>query len=97
MGLACGRQATQVATRFSRFSHPITMSDAIKVGDRVKIFLDSKYWNSRGWFEGKVAQIEPYSGSRSFYWVELEEEVHDALGNVTKRISVLNPRNIVKR
>jgi len=73
------------------------MSDTIQVGDRVKIFLDSKYWNSQGWFDGKVTRIEPYSGHRSFYWIEMEEEVHDAFGNGTRQISVLNPRNIVKR
>ena len=46
------------------------MTDEIKLGDRVQIFLDSKTWGSDGWFSGKVVRIDPYTKHRSFYcWV----------------------------
>jgi hypothetical protein len=72
------------------------MTESIKVGDRVKVFLDSKFWKSDGWFEGRVVRIDPYSEHRSFYWVELDEDVMANLGSGTKLISVLNPKNIQK-
>lgn len=72
------------------------MAEPILVGDRVKIFLDSKFWKSEGWFEGTVLRIDPYSEHRSFYWVELDEDVMANLGTGTKLISVLNPKNIQK-
>lgn len=72
------------------------MAEAIKIGDRVQIFLDSKVWGSDGWFEGKVVRIDPYTQHRSFYWVELDEESAATIGKGTKLISVLNPRNIRK-
>jgi hypothetical protein len=97
VGLAGDRQAAQVERRGRQFSHPASMSDSIRVGDPVRIFLNSQYWNSHGWFDGTVTRIEPYSGHRSFYWVELEEEVQDAFGNAARLISVLNPSHIVKR
>jgi hypothetical protein len=72
------------------------MTESIHVGDRVKVFLDSEFWKSEGWFEGTVLRIDPYSGHRSFYWVELDENVIANLGSRTKLISVLNPKNIQK-
>jgi hypothetical protein len=72
------------------------MPDEIQVGDRVKIYLDSKYWKSEGWFEGSVVRIDPYSEHRSFYWVELDTEVQAARGGRTTLVSVLNPARIVK-
>ena len=72
------------------------MSEAISVGDRVQIFLDSKTWRSEGWFDGTVVRIDPYSEHRSFYWVELDNEAEAILGKGVKLISVLNPRNIRK-
>ena len=72
------------------------MAESIRVGDRVKVFLDSDFWKSEGWFEGKVLRIDPYSEHRSFYWVELDENVAANLGTSTKLISVLNPKNIQK-
>jgi hypothetical protein len=70
------------------------MTDEIKLGDRVQIFLDSKTWGSDGWFSGKVVRIDPYTNHRSFYWVELDDESAAVLGKATRLISVLNPRNI---
>ncbi len=68
------------------------MPEAIQIGSRVKIFLDSKFGSREGWYEGMVVRIDPYSEHRSFYWVELEEEAQALLG--VKHISVLNPKNI---
>lgn len=81
------------------------MAEEIKVGDRVQVFLDSKFWKSEGvavapwrhWFEGTVIRIDPYSQHRSFYWVELDGDVQALPGAGTKLISVLNPKNIKKR
>ena len=70
------------------------MSESIRVGDRVQIFLDSKTWGSEGWFEGTVVRIDPYSEHRSFHWVELDDEAAAVLGNAVRLISVLNPKNI---
>jgi hypothetical protein len=72
------------------------MPDDIRIGDRVQVFLDSKFWKSEGWFEGTVIRIDPYSGHRSFYWVELDDDVQVLPGKGTKLISVLNPKNIRK-
>ena len=72
------------------------MVEAIRVGDRVKVFLGSNFWESEGWFQGTVRRIDPYSEHRSFYWVELDEVVSANLGAPTKFISVLNPKNIQK-
>jgi hypothetical protein len=72
------------------------MPAEIQVGDRVKIYLDSKYWKSEGWFEGSVVRIDPYSDHRSFYWVELDTEVQAARGGRITLVSVLNPARIVK-
>jgi len=68
----------------------------LKVGDRVSVFIESKFWKSQGWFDGKVVRIDPYSRHRSFYWVELDETAEALPGRGTKLISVLNPKNIRK-
>lgn len=70
------------------------MSTSIQIGDRVKIFLDSKFEVNEGWHEGVVTRIDPYSEHRSFYWVELDKNAQDILG--IKQISVFNPKNIQK-
>ena len=70
------------------------MTDAIQIGDLVKIHLDSKFGEHAGWYEGKVIKIEPYSEHRSFYWVELNQEAQAILK--IKQISVFNPKNIEK-
>ena len=72
------------------------MPAEIKVGDRVKVYLDSSFWMSEGWFDGTVVRIDPYSGHRSFYWVELDIDVESARGGRTNLISVLNPARISK-
>ena len=72
------------------------MADDIRIGDRVQVFLDSKFWKSEGWFEGTVIRIAPYSGHRSFYWVELDDDLQALPGKGTKMVSVLNPKNIRK-
>jgi len=72
------------------------MNEIYQIGDRVQIFLDSKVWGSEGWFDGRVVRIDPYSQHRSFYWVQLDNEVEAMPGKGTKLISVLNPRNIRK-
>ncbi len=66
----------------------------IKIGDRVKIFLDEKFGEHQGWHEGVVFKIQPYSEHRSFYWVELNTEAQASLG--VKQISIFNPKNIQK-
>jgi hypothetical protein len=68
------------------------MTEAIQVGDRVRIYLDSKFGDKEGWYEGVVFKIDPYSEHRSFYWVELDEDIQAMLG--IKHISVFNPKNI---
>jgi len=70
------------------------MDESISIGERVKIFLNSKFGNNEGWFEGIVVRIDPYSEHRSFYWVELDEDARAMLG--IKQISVFNPKNIQK-
>jgi hypothetical protein len=68
----------------------------IQIGDRVKVFLDSDFWQSDGWFEGTVIRIDPYSAHRSFYWVELDETILATFPRATRLISVFNPKNIQK-
>ena len=70
------------------------MAEDFKIGDRVQVFLDSKFWKNEGWFAGRVIRIDPYSQHRSFYWVELDDELEALPGKGTKLISVLNPKNI---
>jgi len=72
------------------------MAEDIHIGDRVQIYLDSKFWRIEGWFDGTVVRIDPYSEHRSFYWVQLDEETEASLGKGTGFISVLNPKNIRK-
>jgi len=72
------------------------MSEDIKIGDRVQVFLNAKTWKQDGWFNGRVVRIDPYSGHRSFYWVELDDASEAIPGNETNLISVLNPKNIRK-
>lgn len=69
-------------------------SKTIRVGDRVKVFLDSKFWKSEGWFAGTVRRIDPYSKHRQFYWVELDVEVEAMQGGKSGLVSVFNPKNI---
>lgn len=70
------------------------MAEPIQTGDRVKVFLDSKFWKSEGWFEGTVVRIDPYSRHRQFYWVELDLEVEALQGGKTQLVSVFNPKNL---
>ena len=70
--------------------------DEIRVGDRVQVFLNAKNWGRDEWFSGTVVRIDPYSGHRSFYWVELDAESQAALGGRMSLISVFNPKNIRK-
>jgi hypothetical protein len=70
------------------------MAEQIRIGDRVKVFLDSKFWRSEGWFEGTVVRIDPYSKHRQFYWVELDLEVKALQGGRSNLVSVFNPKNI---
>ncbi len=72
------------------------MADTLQPGDRVKIFLDSAFWKSAGWFEGTVVRIDPHTEHRSFDWVELDAEVQAEQGGSTNSISVLNPKHIRK-
>jgi hypothetical protein len=72
------------------------MSDQIQIGDRVKVYLDSSFWKSEGWFDGTVVRVDPYSQHRQFYWVELDVEVIAARGGTTRLLSVLNPARIRK-
>ena len=66
----------------------------IQVGDRVKIYLDSKFGEREGWYKGTVFKIDPYSEHRSFYWVELNTDAQMILD--TRQISVFNLKNIQK-
>jgi hypothetical protein len=70
------------------------MAEPIHIGNRVKIYLDSKFWKSEGWFEGTVVRIDPYSRHRQFYWVELDLEVEALQGGKTHLVSVFNLKNI---
>ncbi len=70
------------------------MTESIQIGDQVKIYLDSKFGENAGWYEGTVFRIDPYSEHRSFYWVELNAEAQAILG--IKQVSVFNPKNIQK-
>ena len=72
------------------------MTELIQVGDRVKVYLDSKFWKSEGWFEGTVMRIDPYSKHRQFYWVELDVEAEAMQGGKSNLVSVFNPKNLKK-
>jgi hypothetical protein len=66
----------------------------LAVGARVRVFLDSRYWRSTGWFEGTLVRIDPYSEHRSFHWVELDVDAQPLAGGSTRLVSVLNPAHI---
>ena len=70
--------------------------DEIRIGDRVQVYLNAKNWGRDEWFSGTVVRIDPYSGHRSFHWVELDAEAQTALGGGMELISVFNPKNIRK-
>lgn len=70
------------------------MTESIRIGQRVKVLIDSKFWESTGWFTGIVVRIDPFSQHRSFYWIELDAAIQPAHGTPTKLISVLNPDHI---
>lgn len=70
------------------------MAETLQIDDRVRVFLDSKFGDKEGWYEGVVFKIDPYSDHRSFYWVELNAEAQSFLG--TRQISVFNLKNIKK-
>ncbi|MFN8414686.1 MAG: hypothetical protein U0Z26_20075 [Anaerolineales bacterium] len=70
------------------------MDDVIHIGDRVKIYLDAKFGEKEGWYEGTVFKIDPYSEHRSFYWVQLNAEAQAVVG--MRQISVFNVKNIKK-
>ena len=70
------------------------MTESIRIRDRIKIYLDSKFGMNEGWYEGVVVRIDPYSSHRNFYWVELDQAAQNILG--IKQISVFNPKNIQK-
>lgn len=70
------------------------MAESIQAGNRVRIYLDSKFWKDASWFEGTVVRIDPYSRHRQFYWVELDIEVEALQGGKTHLVSVFNPKNI---
>jgi predicted RNA-binding protein len=72
----------------------VGMGDVIHIGDRVRVRLEAKVDGSEDWFEGAVVRIDPYSEHRSFYWVEFDAETRAILGY--SRVSVFNPRNIMK-
>jgi hypothetical protein len=66
------------------------------IGERVRVFLDSKSWKSEGWFDGTVVRIDPYSEHRSFHWVELDTPVRSMQGGSVNLVSVFNLKNIKK-
>lgn len=70
------------------------MNEEIEINERVKIYLDSKFGDREGWYEGVVFKVDPYSEHRSFYWVELNADAQSILG--TRQISVFNVKNIKK-
>ena len=72
------------------------MAEQFRIGDRVQVFLNSRFWGREGWIAGTVIRIDPYSQHRSFYWVELDDDREALLGNGANLISVLNLKNIRK-
>jgi len=71
-----------------------SVNESIQVGDRVKVYLDAKFWKSAGWFDGTVVRIDPYSKHRQFYWVELDLEIEAIQGGKSGLVSVFNPKNL---
>ena len=74
----------------------MNMVEPIRTGERVRVYLDTRFWKSEGWFEGTVVRIDPYSRHRQFYWVELDIAVEATPGGRTHLVSVFNPKNIQK-
>lgn len=72
------------------------MTADIKIGDRVRVFLNAKVWGQDSWFNGTVVRIDPYTPHRSFYWVELDEDPTRLAAMKSRLISVLNLKNIQK-
>lgn len=70
------------------------VNEGIQTGDRVRIYLDSKFGMNEGWYHGTVIRIDPYSEHRSFYWVQLDDEARAVLN--IRELSVFNPKNIQK-
>lgn len=70
------------------------MVDTFQIGDRVQVFLDSKFGEHEGWYKGTIFRIDPYSEHRRFYWVRLDAEAQSILK--LGEISVFNPKNIRK-
>mgnify|MGYP001415121551 CR=1 FL=1 len=71
------------------------MAESIQGGDRVKVYLDSKFGMNEGWYKGTVIRVDPYSEHRSFYWVKLDEDAQAILG--ITQISVFNLKNIKRQ
>jgi hypothetical protein len=72
----------------------MSITESIQVGDQVRVYLDSKFGDKEGWYEGVVFKIDPYSEHRSFCWVDLGKDAQAMLG--IRHISVFNPKNIQK-
>jgi hypothetical protein len=70
------------------------MDQTIQIGERVQIFLDSKFGENEGWYTGTVVRIDPYSEHRKFYWVQLDVEAQSILK--MRELSIFNPKNIKK-
>lgn len=70
------------------------MVQPLQIGDRVQIFLDSKFGQNEGWYTGTVVRIDPYSEHRNFFWVQLDAEAQSILR--VRELSVFNPKNIKK-
>ncbi len=68
----------------------------LRVGDRVRVNLDSGYWRTAGWLDGTIVRIDPYSAHRSFYWVELDQQAEPKQGGRTSMVSILNPKHILR-
>jgi hypothetical protein len=63
------------------------MDENIHIGERVKVFLDSKFGNSAGWFDGMVVRIDPYSKHRNFYISRSGAKTLNVSRHFTKSIS----------
>jgi len=70
------------------------MAESYKIGDQVEVYLDEKFGDKEGWYAGTIFKIDPYSGHRSFYWVNFEVEAQAITG--ASQISVFNLKNIRK-
>lgn len=68
----------------------------LRVGERVRVYLDPARWRTVGWLEGTIVRIDPYSAHRSFHWVELDRPVEPLSGGRISLVSVINPRHITR-